>query len=80
MPTHTNPLIARATALATTAHAGQERDDGGGPYIRHPARVSGVMFTTLMQRIPLFLEDYKTGKYSSYDSLVTTNFIAAEQK
>ena len=43
MPTNANPLIARATALATTAHAGQERDDGGGPYIRHPARVAATL-------------------------------------
>ena len=48
--------------------------------IRHPARVSGVMFTTLMQRIPLFLEDYKAEKYSSYDNLVTTNYISAEAR
>jgi hypothetical protein len=45
---------------------------------RHPARVSGVMFTTLMQRIPLFLEDYKAEKYTTYDNLVTSNFISAE--
>ena len=43
MSTTANPLIARASALATTAHAGQERDDGGGPYIRHPARVAATL-------------------------------------
>lgn len=48
--------------------------------IRHPARVEGVMFTTLMQRVPLFLEDYKAEKYSSYDNLVTSNFISAEAR
>lgn len=43
MSTHTDPLIARAAALATVAHEGQERDDGGGPYIRHPARVAATL-------------------------------------
>lgn len=43
MSTHPDPLIARATALATFAHEGQERDDGGGPYIRHPARVAATL-------------------------------------
>ena len=43
MSTHTNPLITRAAALATLAHEGQERDDGGGPYIRHPARVAATL-------------------------------------
>ncbi len=48
--------------------------------MRHPAHVPGVMFTTLMQRVPLFLQDYKAGKYSTYENLLATNFIAAEQK
>ena len=43
MTTPTNPLIARAVALATLAHEGQVRDDGGGPYIRHPTRVAATL-------------------------------------
>jgi guanosine-3',5'-bis(diphosphate) 3'-pyrophosphohydrolase len=38
-----HPLIISASALATRAHEGQERDDGGGPYIRHPARVAATL-------------------------------------
>lgn len=33
-------ILARAEALARRAHEGQERDDGGGPYILHPERVA----------------------------------------
>lgn len=33
-------LIAAAEALARRAHDGQQRKDGGGPYIRHPGRVA----------------------------------------
>lgn len=43
MSTHLHPSIARAAALATTAHEGQTRDDGGGPYIRHPERVAAAL-------------------------------------
>ena len=44
MSTHLHPSIARAAALATQAHEGQTRDDGGGPYIKHPERVAGSVF------------------------------------
>lgn len=43
MSTSTHPLILSASALATVAHEGQERDDDGGPYIRHPARVAATL-------------------------------------
>ncbi len=47
---------------------------------RHPARVNGHMFTTLMQRVSLFLKDYSAGEYTYYQKLVNTNYIAPEQK
>jgi hypothetical protein len=47
---------------------------------RHPARVNGHMFTTLMQRVAVFLKDYSAGEYTYYQKLVNTNYIAAEQK
>jgi (p)ppGpp synthase/HD superfamily hydrolase len=43
MSTHLHPSIARAAAFAATAHEGQTRDDGGGPYIRHPERVAAAL-------------------------------------
>ncbi len=43
MSTHLHPSIARAAALATNAHEGQVRDDGGGPYINHPERVAAAL-------------------------------------
>jgi (p)ppGpp synthase/HD superfamily hydrolase len=43
MSTSLSPAITRASSFATAAHAGQERDDGGGPYIRHPARVAAAL-------------------------------------
>jgi hypothetical protein len=47
---------------------------------RHPARINGHMFTTLMQRVAVFLKDYNAGEYTYYNKLVNTNYIAAEQK
>jgi hypothetical protein len=47
---------------------------------RHPARQAGFMFTSLMQRVPLFLQDYEAGRYKTYFDLVSTNFIAGEAK
>jgi len=43
MSTHLHPSITRAAALATSAHAGQVRDDDGGPYIHHPERVAAAL-------------------------------------
>ncbi len=48
--------------------------------MRHPAQNPGSMFTTLMQHIPIFLEDYKAGKYTTYENLITTNYISAEAR
>jgi hypothetical protein len=47
---------------------------------RHPARVNGHMFTSLLQRVSVFLKDYSAGEYTYYQRLVNTNYIAAEQK
>lgn len=47
---------------------------------RHPARVNGHMFTTIMQRVSVFLKDYAAGEYTYYQKLLTTNYIAAEPK
>jgi (p)ppGpp synthase/HD superfamily hydrolase len=53
MSTHLHPSIARAAALATTAHEGQVRDDGGGPYIRHPERVAAALARLFPKDFPL---------------------------
>ena len=47
---------------------------------RHPARQAGFMFTSLLQRVSLFLKDYEEGRYKTYLDLVSTNYIAGEQK
>ncbi|HEX4948013.1 MAG TPA: hypothetical protein VFZ34_15180 [Blastocatellia bacterium] len=47
---------------------------------RHPARVNGHMFTTLMQRVSVFLKDFNAGEYTYYQKLVNMNYIAPEQK
>ena len=47
---------------------------------RHPARVNGHMFTTIMQRVSVFLKDYAAGEYTYYQKLLSTNYIAAEPK
>lgn len=46
----------------------------------HPASVPGHRLTTLMQLIKVFLSDYEGGKYPTYWSMVTTNYIAAGQE
>jgi hypothetical protein len=45
----------------------------------HPAQISGHRLTTLLERIGVFLRDYDQGLYQDYWSLVTTNFIAADE-
>lgn len=47
---------------------------------RHPARQPGFMFTSLLQRVPVFLKDYDEGRYKTYFDLVSTNYIAGDQK
>ena len=47
---------------------------------RHPARQAGFMFTSLLQRVPVFLKDYDEGRYKTYVDLVSTNYIAEEPK
>ncbi len=47
---------------------------------RHPARVTGHMFTSLLQRVSVFLKDYSAGEYPYYQKLLNTNYIAAEEK
>lgn len=45
----------------------------------HPAGRPGHRLTTLLQRVTVFLNDFAEGRYPSYWSLVTTNYIAADQ-
>lgn len=40
-----DPLVVAASELATTAHEGQQRKYGGGPYIEHPRRVAAKVAT-----------------------------------
>lgn len=47
---------------------------------RHPARQPGFMFTSLLQRVPVFLKDFDEGRYKTYYDLVSTNYIAGDQK
>jgi hypothetical protein len=46
----------------------------------HPAKISGHRLTTLLEKISVFLKDNDQGRYQDYWSLVTTNYIAADQK
>ncbi|MBI4464632.1 MAG: hypothetical protein HY647_08000 [Acidobacteria bacterium] len=45
----------------------------------HPAQMPGHRMFTLLQNIPVFLEDYDQGRYSSYRELVTTHFIGPQE-
>jgi hypothetical protein len=46
----------------------------------HPAQwaVSGLT-VTLLQSMPLFLKDFDAGRYSTYEALTVTNFIAPDK-
>ncbi|MBS1808241.1 MAG: hypothetical protein JST84_08630 [Acidobacteria bacterium] len=45
----------------------------------HPARMSGHMFTMLLQRIPVFVKDFDEGRYRDYYQLVSTHYISVGQ-
>ncbi|MBO0721486.1 MAG: hypothetical protein J2P41_11730 [Blastocatellia bacterium] len=45
----------------------------------HPAQLPGHRLTTLLQLIPVFLKDFDTGRYQSYQDMVTTNYITGEK-
>ncbi len=46
----------------------------------HPATAVGGRTITLLQMMPVFLEDYEKGLYSDYWSLVSTHYIAPDQR
>jgi hypothetical protein len=45
----------------------------------HPSQVAGHRWATLLQQVTVFLKDFDGGVYTSYPTLLTTNFIAAEK-
>jgi hypothetical protein len=46
----------------------------------HPARIIGHRLTTLLEKISIFLKDNDQGRCQDYWSLVTTNYITADQQ
>jgi hypothetical protein len=45
--------------------------------VPHPAAVGNHRLTTLLQLIPVFLDDYRHGLYPDYWTLVRTHYISA---
>jgi hypothetical protein len=45
--------------------------------IPHPAQIGNHRLTTLLQKITVFLEDYRDGLYPDYWTLVRTHYISA---
>jgi hypothetical protein len=45
----------------------------------HPAQIGNHRITTLLQRITVFLDDYRHGRYTDYWTLVWTHYISALQ-
>ncbi|MFN0121543.1 MAG: hypothetical protein ACKV2V_13705 [Blastocatellia bacterium] len=43
----------------------------------HPAHIGGHLFTMLLQKMPVFTQDFEAGKYKYYYQMVTTNYIGA---
>jgi len=43
----------------------------------HPAHAANHRLTTLLQRMAVFVDDYRQGLYTDYWTLVTTHYIAS---
>jgi hypothetical protein len=46
----------------------------------HPAQIGNHLLTTLLQKMTVFLDDYRKGLYPDYWSLVSTHYIAAAER
>ena len=44
---------------------------------RHPAQIDNHRVTTLLQKMTVFLDDYRHGRYTDYWTLVWTHYISA---
>ena len=45
----------------------------------HPAQaIRGGFTITLLQQMPVFLKDFDAGRYSFYEDMITTNYIAPD--
>ena len=47
--------------------------------IQHPARLPGHRLATLLQQMTVFLKDFDAGLYPTYNDLITTHYIMADQ-
>jgi hypothetical protein len=47
--------------------------------VPHPAQIGNSRMTTLLEKIPVFLDDYRHGMYTDYRTLVRTHYIAAKR-
>jgi hypothetical protein len=45
----------------------------------HPANIPGHRLTTILQLVPVFLNDYDAGEYVDYWTMVSTHYIAGEK-
>jgi hypothetical protein len=47
--------------------------------IQHPARLPGHRLATILQQMTVFLKDFDAGLYPTYNDLITTHYIMADQ-
>jgi hypothetical protein len=47
--------------------------------VPHPAQIGNSRLTTLLEKITVFLDDYRRGLYTDYWTLVRTHYIAAKR-
>jgi len=48
-------------------------------YYGHPARLPGYQLCNLLQKVPIFLDDFDQGKYKSYLDLIMSHYIAPDR-
>jgi hypothetical protein len=65
-------------ALPATGDSVFIRAYPNNPRMPHPAQTANHRLTTLLQRMAVFVDDYRQGLYTDYWTLVTTHYIAPQ--
>jgi len=65
-------------ALPATPNSILIRAYPNNPRMPHPAQAANHRLTTLLQKMAVFVDDYRQGLYTDYWTLVTTHYIAPQ--
>jgi len=69
-------FAANVAALPVTENSVLIRAYPNNARMPHPAQAANHRLTTLLQRMAVFVDDYRQGLYTDYWTLVTTHYIA----